>query len=114
MVSQKGLKNEWTGRRAIEEAFGQSTHFLKRIFSDHETDHLERAPGSFAFMVPPRVRCEVDGRHDSYVQEWRGLCSILKYVDSNVAQRFLAGIPPFIVDQYGVNAAGALLCRHVH
>lgn len=87
--------------------------FIARCFDDFEGPLDNHAPGSFAFVVPPRIRRGVDGENDAYMAEWGKLCPILKHFDSDVAQRFLAGLPPFIVDRYGQDAQerhGYMLC----
>jgi hypothetical protein len=85
----------------------QSKVFLGRIFEEYESEALDKVPGgSFAFLVPPRIRRSVKGEHDPYTNEWWSLYPILRHVNSAIAQRFLVGTPPFIVDQYGMDDEG--------
>lgn len=92
----------------IDEEAEVSYQFLERVFDEYDSESQlpHRKLGSFAFMVPTRIRREVDGHSDGYMNEWAFFHPMLQRVDSNIAQRFLVGTPPFIVDQYGVDAKG--------
>lgn len=93
---------------SIDQEAHVSYEFLERAFKEYESEEKlpERAHGSFAFMVPTRIRREVEGESDGYMNEWTFFHPMLRRVDSNLAQRFLVGTPPFIVDQYGIDKEG--------
>jgi hypothetical protein len=80
--------------------------FIDRCFNDFNNPSLDYPSGSFGFIVPPRTRREVLGESDDYMAEWRNVCPILKYFDSRIVQRFVVGLPPWIVDTYGADAEG--------
>lgn len=100
-------------RAAIDDDLAATEAFINRCFKDFNDPLADRDEGSFGFVVPPRIRRQVGGEQDDYMAEWDNLCPVLRHFDSDTAQRFLAGLPPFIVDQYGQDKdgrTGYMLC----
>jgi hypothetical protein len=101
----------------VEEEARITREFFDRCFQDFEAPTLDKIPGSFGFVVPPRVRREVLGESDDYMAEWEEICPILRHFDSSIAQRVLVGLPPFLVDSYGTDddgRCGYMLCAPMH
>lgn len=93
-------------RAVIDDELVVTEAFINRCFKDFNDPLTDRTEGSFGFVVPPRIRREVGGEQDNYMAEWDDLCPVLRHFDSDTAQRFLAGLPPFIVDHYGKDSDG--------
>lgn len=93
---------------SVDQEAKVSYEFLERIFKEYQSEEKlsDRTRGSFAFIVPTRIRREVEGESDGYMHEWSHFHPMLNRVNSEIAQRFLVGTPPFVVDQYGVDKKG--------
>lgn len=68
---------------------------VEAMFDEYE-GRVDTEPASFAYFVPARV----ERANPAYGSESFATFPVLKYVDSDVRQRFLSGIPPFVIDRY--------------
>jgi hypothetical protein len=86
----------------LDEELDRSLVTVERAFDIFEGRSIDERGGSFAFVVPPRIRRELDQCGD----EAFDTLPLLRHVDAGTRQWAIAGCCPMVLDRYGVDQHG--------